>query len=103
MNEDSIKLPLASPLEPTYKMSSLGKVFFASLLASITSNQRSPFKLTGDPRKLEVLVKAIESSKKFHDEARRPGATVESIIRALDMKNVSARNFADVFGTPWPL
>jgi hypothetical protein len=103
MNEDSIKLPDASPLEPTYKMSSLGKVFFASLLASITSGQRSPFKVTGDQRKLDALVQAIESSKKFHDETIRPGATVESIIRALDMKNVSARNFAQIFGTPWPL
>ena len=101
--DENLKLPLASPLETTYKMSSLGKVFFASLLASITSGQRSPFKLTGDPRKLEVIVQAIESSKKFHDETIRPGATVESIIRALDMKNVSARNFAQVFGTPWPL
>jgi hypothetical protein len=86
-----------------YKMTTLGKLVFASLLVSMTTGKRSPFKLSGDQRKIDILAKAVQSSKRFQDEIKRPGATVDSVIRAMDMKNIDARNFKSVFGAEWPI
>lgn len=86
-----------------YKMTTLGKLFFASLLTSMATGQKSPFKVTGDQRKLEVLAKAVQSAKKFQDELKRPGATVDSVIRQLDMKNMDVKTFENVFGVRFPL
>jgi len=95
-------LPMPTGIE-TYKMTTLGKLVFASLLASMATGQRSPFKLSGDPKKLEVLAKVVQSSKRFQDEIRKPGASVDSVIRAMDLKNIDARTFRAHFGAPWPL
>ena len=86
-----------------YKMTTLGKLFFASVLTSMASGQKSPFKVTGDPKKMEVLAKAVQSAKKFQDELKRPGATVDSVIRQLDMKNMDAKAFENLFGVRFPL
>ena len=86
-----------------YKMTTLGKLVFASLLVSMTTGKSSPFKLSGDQRKIDILAKAVKSSKNFQDEIKRPGATVDSVIRAMDMKNIDARNFKSVFGAEWPI
>jgi len=86
-----------------YKMTTLGKLFFASLLTSMTTGQKSPFKVTGDQKKMEVLAKVVQSSKKFQDELKRPGATVDSVIRQLDMKNMDAKAFETTFGVKWPI
>lgn len=86
-----------------YKMTTLGKLFFSSLVVSMMTGQKSPFKISGDKKKIDVLVRAVQSSKRFQDEVKRPGATVDSVIRAMDLKNVDAKNFEQVFGVPWPL
>lgn len=86
-----------------YKMTTLGKLFFASLVTSIMTGQSSPFRLSGDKHKIDIIVQAVRSSKRFQDEIKRPGATVDSVIRAMDLKNVDARNFKHVFGVDWPL
>lgn len=96
--ENPISLALSN-----YKMTTLGKLVFASIITTMVTGQRSPFKLSGDPRKIETLSKAVQSSKRFQDEIRRPGATVDSVIRALDAKNIDARNFRQIFGTDFPL
>lgn len=86
-----------------YRMSTLGKLVFASIITTMVTGQRSPFKLSGDPRKIEILSRAVQSSKRFQDEIKRPGASVDSVMRALDAKNLDANNFRSVFGVPWPL
>jgi len=91
------------PFMKDYKLSTLGKIFFASLLSSMNTGKKSPFKVSGDPQKIEVLMKVVQSTKAFQDELKKPEATIDSIIRAMDMKNVDARNFYDVFSSPWPL
>jgi hypothetical protein len=95
-------LPLPSSVQ-TYKMTTLGKLVFASLLTSMATGNKSPFKLSGDPRKLDVLSKVVQSSKRFQDEIKRPGATVDSVVRAMDIKNMDAGVFRSVFGATWPL
>ena len=94
--------PIAAALS-TYKMTTIGKLFFASLLTTMTTGQKSPFKVSGDPKKLEVLAKAVQSSKRFQDELKRPGATVDSVIRQMDLKNMDAKAFEHTFGVKWPL
>lgn len=84
------------------KMTTIGKLFFASLLASMATGQKSPFKITGDAKKIQVLTKVVQSSKKFQDELKRPGATVDSVISLLDMKNIDAKVFEATFGFKWP-
>lgn len=102
-----LKIPeMPSPIGlalSNYKMTTVGKLVFASLLVTMTTGRKSPFKLSGDPRRIDVLAKAVQSSKKFQDEIKRPGATVDSVIRAMDMKNIDAKNFKSIFGADWPL
>lgn len=86
-----------------YRMTTLGKLVFASIITTMVTGQRSPFKLSGDPRKIETLSKAVQSSKRFQDEIKRPGATVDSVIRSLDAKNIDARNFRSIFGVDFPI
>ena len=99
-------LPMPNPVSlalHNYKMTTMGKLFFASLLTSMATGQRSPFKITGDPQKIQVLSRAVQSSKRFQDELKRPGATVDGIIRKLDVKNMDAKTFERVFGVRFPL
>ena len=106
LNEYLRILPMANPVAmalQNYRMTTLGKIVFASMIATMVTGQRSPFKLSGDPRKINVLARAIQSSKRYQDEIRRPGATVDSVFRALDLKHVDARNFKAVYGADWPL
>ena len=87
----------------SYKMTTLGKLFFASLLTTMATGQKSPFKITGDKEKLDALTKVVQSTKQFQDELKRPGATVDSVIRQLDMKNMDAKDFERIFGVTWPI
>lgn len=96
--ENPVSMALSS-----YRMTTLGKLVFASIITTMVTGQRSPFKLSGDPRKIEILSKAVQSSKRFQDEIKRPGATVDSVIRALDAKNIDGNNFRSIFGVPFPL
>lgn len=99
-------IPMQNPISlalNNYKMTTVGKLFFASLLTSMATGQKSPFKVTGDPQKIEILSKAVQSSKKFQDELKRPGATVDSVIRQMDMKNMDAKTFERTFGVKWPI
>jgi hypothetical protein len=99
-------IPMPNPVGlamNNYKMTTLGKLFFASLLTSMATGQKSPFKVTGDPHKIDILSKAVQSSKKFQDELKRPGATVDSVIRQMDIKNMDAKTFERTFGVKWPI
>ena len=99
-------IPMPNPVGlamNNYKMTTLGKLFFASLLTSMATGQKSPFKVTGDPHKIDILSKAVQSSKRFQDELKRPGATVDSVIRQMDIKNMDAKTFERTFGVKWPI
>lgn len=43
------------------------------------------------------------ASKKFQDELRKPGASMQSVIDKLNIKNASARDFERILGVRWPL
>lgn len=85
------------------ELSTIGKLFFASLLTTIATGQKSPFKISGEPKKIEALTKAVQSTKKFQDEIKRPGATVDSVIQQLMQKNIDIKEFENIFKMRWPL
>jgi len=99
-----LRIPrMPSPVSGVYKLSSVGKLFFASLIVTLTTGKSSPFRISGRQEDIQILARAIQSSKRFQDEIHKPGATIDSVIRTMDLKNVDARNFQSRFGVPWPL
>lgn len=94
---------MPSPVSGAYKLSAVGKLFFASLIVTLMTGKSSPFRISGRQEDIQILARAIQSSKRFQDEIRKPGATIDSVIRSMDLKNVDARNFQARFGVPWPL
>lgn len=94
---------MPSPVGGAYKLSAIGKLFFASLIVTLTTGKSSPFRISGRQEDVQILARAIQSSKRFQDEIRKPGATIDSVIRSMDLKNVDAKNFQSRFGVPWPL
>jgi hypothetical protein len=94
---------MPTPLSGAYKLSAIGKLFFASLIVTLTTGKSSPFRVSGRNEDIQILARAIQSSKRFQDEIRKPGATIDSVIKSMDLKNVDARNFQSRFGVHWPL
>lgn len=47
----------------SYKMTTLGKLFFASLLSSMATGRKSPFDVSGDKDKIDILMKVVQSTK----------------------------------------
>jgi hypothetical protein len=60
-------------------------------------------KLRGTNDQATALGRALLSSKKFQDELKRPGATIDSVINRLSVKNMDAQNFEKTFGIKWPV
>lgn len=94
---------MPTPLSGAYRLSAIGKLFFASLIVTLTTGKSSPFRISGKQEDVQILARAIQSSKRFQDEIKKPGATIDSVIRSMDLKNVDAKNFQSRFGVPWPL
>ena len=60
-------------------------------------------KVKGTPRQIDAIAEVLRSSKRFQDELHKPGATVDSVIEKLGLKNASAAQFEKVLGIKWPL
>lgn len=84
-----------------WKLSSLGKVFIAAVAAWLIG-QRTRLKIKGDKRDVEALAAALVASRKFQDELKRPGATADSVIEKLGLKNATVRDFERLTGIPFP-
>jgi len=91
------------PSTPTTELTPLGKLFFASLVSWIMNGTPLNWNIKGDPEKVEAMAKAVVASKRFQDELKREGATVESVISKLNDKNKFAQEFEAVTGAKWLL
>lgn len=80
----------------------LGKVLFATLGAALVGKVVQT-KLRGSPDQLQAVADALLASRAFQDELRRPGATVDSVVEKMNIKNMTAAQFRATFGIPWPL
>lgn len=85
-----------------YKLSATGKLFFASLVSYLNGSQ-SIVKLKATPEQIKAISNAVMASKAFQDEVKREGATIESVIEKMRLKNLTAAEFKKITGKPWPL
>ena len=84
------------------KTNLLGKLFFASLGLWVVGKVTKT-KLRGTPEEIRAVAEALTSSKHFQDELSKPGASVQSVLDKLDVKNMSAEKFERIFGMNWPI
>jgi hypothetical protein len=87
----------------TYQLSMVGKLFIAHVIAWIVHDVKLNWKVRGDKDKVTALATAIIASKKFQDELKKPGATVDSVIERLNVKNMTSKDFERITGMPFPL
>lgn len=90
-----------------YKLSWAGKLFFAAAAGYILSNSSTPtnipIKIRGSKEQMKTIINAIVSSKKFQQELKKPGATVESVIDKLRIRNISKQQYKNLTGLNWPI
>lgn len=79
-----------------------GKLFLASLGAWMVGKYVNT-KLRGNRDEISAIANALMSSRKFQEELNRPGASVESVMEKMRVKEMSASTFERVFGVRWPL
>lgn len=85
-----------------YKLSATGKLFFASLVAYL-AGAKSIVKLKATPEQIAAITAAVMASKAFEEEVKKDGATIESVIEKMRLKNLSAAEFKKITGKVWPL
>lgn len=85
-----------------YKLSATGKLFFASLVAYL-AGAKSIIKLKATPEQVKAISDAVMASRAFQDEVKREGATIESVIEKMRLKNMTAAEFKRITGKIWPL
>lgn len=80
----------------------IGKIFFTAVGAWLVGKATN-MKVRGTEAEIRAVANAMMASRRFQDELRNPGATVESVIQKLGLKHASAREFERILGVPWPL
>lgn len=86
-----------------YKLSTLGKIFFAGLATRMAREIIMPLKIKARPEQIRAITDAITASKQFQDEISKPGATIETVIQKMKLKNINKQTFEKATGKPWPL
>lgn len=89
-------------LKEEYFLSFTGKLMVASLAAWLVGKIVNT-KLRGTKEEIQAVANALAASKKFQEELRKPGATVDSVMDKLRIKQLTASEFQRVLGVPWPL
>lgn len=79
-----------------------GKLMLASLGAWLVGKVVNT-KIRGNQEEITAVTNALLSSRRFQDELNHPGATVESVMEKLRIKQMSASEFERVLGVRWPL
>lgn len=89
-------------LNESLGLSLTGKIFIASLGAWLVGKLVNT-KIRGNKDEINAVAAALMASKRFQDELSRPGASVQSVIDKLHVKQMTADEFERVLGVPWPL
>lgn len=84
------------------KLSLVGKLLFAGIGAWLVGRLTN-LRVRGTQEEVDAISDAMLSSRRFQDELQRPGASVESVMTKLNLKNASAREFERILGVRWPL
>lgn len=92
----------AETLNEELKLNLAGKIFFATLAAWLVGKAVNT-KLRGSQPEIQAVMNALTASRRFQDELRHPGATVQSVIEKLKIKQMTASEFERILGVKWPL
>jgi len=84
------------------KLNLLGKIFFTACAAWLVGKATN-MKIRGSEQEINAVSNAMMASRRFQDELRKPGATVESVMEKLGLKHATAKDFERILGIPWPL
>lgn len=91
-----------SPVKEGAKLSLVGKIFLAAAGACLVGKAMG-LKLRGEAKEINAVKNAILASKNFQKELVSPGATVESVMHHLGVKQMAAQEFEESLGIPWLL
>ena len=80
----------------------VGKLFFAAVGAWLIGKATN-IKLRGTKEEIDAVTNAMMASKRFQEELKRPGATVQSVVDKLGLKHASAKEFQRILNVPFPL
>jgi hypothetical protein len=80
----------------------LGKILFVALGAWLV-NKVTNIKIRGSESEIRAVSNALLASKRFQEELRKPGATIDSVMNKLNIKHMSAKEFENQLGIRWPL
>lgn len=80
----------------------VGKMMLTAIGAWM-AGKATNLKFRGSKREVEAVANALQASKKFQDELRKPGASVANVMDKLGVKHMTAREFERMFGVKWPL
>lgn len=80
----------------------IGKIFYTACAAWLVGRITN-IKLRGSQTEVQAIANAMLASKRFQDELKRPGASVEDVMNKLNLKHASAQEFTRILGVPWPL
>lgn len=80
----------------------LGKIFFTAVGAWLVGKMVN-LKVRGTEQEIRAVSNAMMASRRFQEELRNPGASVESVMNKLGLKHASAREFERILGVRWPL
>ncbi len=88
-----------------WNLSWAGKLFFASAAAYIAGKviKNMPLKIKGTKQQLDAIAGVIVASKAFQDELKKPGASIESVVKKLNLRNMSRNQFQQITGKAFPL
>jgi hypothetical protein len=107
-NEEKTQVALEAPVVlQEWQLSWAGKIFFAGAASYITgtglSKVRMPLKIRGTPAQMKAVVDAIVGSKEFQREITKPGATIDSVIQKMNLRNMTKQRFQDITGKAFPI
>lgn len=80
----------------------LGKLALLAIAATVVGKVTN-VKLRGTKQEIDTISNAIVSSRRFQEEISKPGATVQSVMSKLGMKQMSAKEFERLLGIPFPM
>lgn len=85
-----------------FKLNLPGKLFMAAVAAWVLGKS-SQLRVKGTKQEIDALANALRASRRFNDELKKPGATVESVMQKLGLKHAKGKEFERITGVPWPL
>lgn len=78
------------------------KLMMTSLCALLTGRSTN-IKIRGTQNEIAAVSNALLSTKKLQEELNRPDATVDSVMKKLQLKRAAVSEFENLLGLRWPL